>query len=216
MTISAAQPPPVAPITPAQRDALAAAKRAAGRLAFAPKLATFNGAGLLLAAAVSLAWAWTDPWLLAVALLLGVSGWVELESGKRLRRYRREAPVRLAVNQLVLLVLVVGYAAARLAAALTGEVSLAAELGKHPELAGLIENADDPQLRAAIEDMSGWVRAGMIATYGSLIVASLVAQGGMALYYWSRRKYVSELLERTPAWVLEVLTDDRHGTLQSR
>jgi hypothetical protein len=54
MSSVAAQLEPIAPISEPQRRAIQEAEVAASRFAFAPKLATWNGATMLLGAALSL------------------------------------------------------------------------------------------------------------------------------------------------------------------
>ena len=83
MTTVAAGLEPIAPISEPQKQALYDAETAARRFAFAPKLATWNGVGMLLGAALSLVLAVFDHALLLSAVVLGVCGWVELSAGKK-------------------------------------------------------------------------------------------------------------------------------------
>jgi hypothetical protein len=139
------------------------------------------------------------------AAVLASCGYFELASGKLLRAYDPRAPVRLAVNQLVLLALVVGYAALKLHAAFSGQVSLSAELASHPELATVLSQVDDPNVTQALDSIDEMYRWGIVAVYSVLIGVALLLQGGIAAYYFSRRKYVIAFLANTPAWVIEFL-----------
>jgi hypothetical protein len=200
---------PVAPISEPQRQALHDAETAARRFAFAPKLATWNGVSMLLGAALSLMLAVFDHALLLSAAVLGASGWVELSAGKKLREYDPTAPLRLALNQIVLMVLVVGYSLLKLNAAWTGQASLASELAQHPELAAMIEQLDDPSVERGLDSIGEMYRWVVVAVYSALISIALIVQGGAAAYYWSRRKHLIAFLASTPAWVLEFMRRPR-------
>jgi hypothetical protein len=196
---------PIAPISEPQRQALHEAEAAARRLAFAPKLATWNGVSMLLGAAVSLCLAFFDHGLILSAAVLGLCGYIELSAGKRLRDYDERAPLRLALNQVVLLALVVGYSILKLMAAWTGHVSLAAELAQHPELAAMLEQLEDPSVRETFESFGEMYRWGVVGLYSAVIVIALVVQGGAAAYYLSRRKHLRAFLASTPEWVVDFM-----------
>jgi hypothetical protein len=199
----------VPPISSAQQRALAEAELTAKRFAFAPKLASFNGVTLLLAAALSLLLSLSAPSGLAPAALLAVCGWIELSYGKKLRDYEPAAPLALALNQLALLVAIVAYAVWKLSAAVSGRLSLASELQAHPELAAMLDNFGDPALNDALAVMSDLFRTGLIVGYSALILVAVIVQGAVAYYYSSRRKHLREFLERTPAWVVEMMRRSR-------
>ncbi len=205
MSSVSAELEPIAPISEPQRRAIHEAEASARRFAFAPKLATWNGASMLLGAAVSLLLGLFDHGLLLSAAVLGACGYVELAHGKKLREYDPRAPLRLALNQLVLLVLVVGYAALKLRAALSGQSSLTAELAEHPELADMLSQVDDPNIVQALDSMGEMYRWGVVAVYSGLIGVALLLQGGVAAYYLSRRKHLAAFLANTPPWVIEFL-----------
>jgi hypothetical protein len=205
MSSVAADLEPIAPISEPQRRAIQAAEASARRFAFAPKLAAWNGGSMLLGAALSLVLGLFDHGLLLSAAVLGACGYVELAYGKKLREYDPRAPLRLALNQLVLLVLVVGYAALKLKAAVSGQSSLTAELAGHPELAEMLSQVDDPNVAQALDSMGEMYRWGVVAVYSGLIGVALLLQGGVAAYYLSRRKHVRAFLANTPPWVIEFL-----------
>jgi hypothetical protein len=49
-----------------------------------------------------------------------------------------------------------------------------------------------------------------LATYGfytAVIVLSVLFQGGLALYYFSKRRHLETLAEETPAWVQRVFRE---------
>lgn len=209
MSTVAAGLEPIAPISEPQKQALYDAETAARRFAFAPKLATWNGVGLLLGAALSLVLAVFDHALLLSAAVLGTCGWVELCAGRKLREYDPNAPLRLAVNQLVLLALVLGYSLLKLTAAFTGQATLATELAQHPELAAMISQLDDPKVAETLDSFGDMYRWGVVGVYSLLIAIAVIVQGGAAAYYWSRRKHVLAFLANTPAWVVELMRRPR-------
>ena len=61
--------------------------------------------------------------------------------------------------------------------------------------------ADGGSLDGRFEDM---FRSMAVAFYGSLIMFAIVAQGGAALFYFTREKYLREYRRRTPAWILQM------------
>jgi hypothetical protein len=44
----------------------------------------------------------------------------------------------------------------------------------------------------------------LVAFYGTVVVLSIVFQGGTALYYGTRRKYIERYVAETPAWVRDL------------
>jgi len=69
----------------------------------------------------------------------------------------------------------------------------------------MIDSFDDPAVHDALATMSDLFRTGVILGYSALIAVSILVQGGAAYYYLSRRKYLREFLEHTPAWVVDFL-----------
>lgn len=209
MSSVAAAANPIAPISEPQKQALSDAEAAARRFAFAPKLATWNGVGMLLGAGLSLVLAPFDYALILSALVLGACGWVELTAGKQLRAYDPRAPLRLAINQIVLMALVVGYSLVKLGAAWSGQATLAAELAQHPELSAVVAQLDNPAVTETLDSFNEMYRWGTLATYSLLIAIGLIIQGGAAAYYWSRRKHVVAFLAATPPWVIDFMRRPR-------
>jgi hypothetical protein len=39
--------------------------------------------------------------------------------------------------------------------------------------------------------------------YGGLAAVAIFGQGGTALYYWSRRRFVEAYLKETPRWIID-------------
>jgi hypothetical protein len=199
VTSSAPQPPPAAPtLSPAQvQQQFAAAHLAATKVRRAAGVATGDG------------------WMIAVfgglTFLFGLSGdlsglllggamcaiaFIEIEGAKRIRRLDPTVAKRLAYNQLALAAVLICYSLWSLHQASTG--GLSAELKAHEqELGAMGKEADDI------------VKLAYRILYFTLIAVAIFAQGGMALYYFSREKYIRRYVEQTPSWILEM---QRNGT----
>ena len=52
--------------------------------------------------------------------------------------------------------------------------------------------------------VEGLTRLITLAIYGGMIAVAVFAQGGLALYYFTRGKYVRAYVQQTPEWVLAV------------
>jgi hypothetical protein len=95
-----ASPSPAAHTAPAISDAqrieISRGAEREKRFAFARKLASFNGVGVGIFAAIALLSAVFDFSSLLVAFLLSVIAFVELNGGQRVARYERNGLVQLA------------------------------------------------------------------------------------------------------------------------
>jgi len=59
----------------------------------------------------------------------------------------------------------------------------------------------DAHMGKRFEDMA---RSLTVGVYGCLIIFAIVAQGGAALFYFTREKYLKDYRQRTPAWILQM------------
>jgi hypothetical protein len=203
---SGARPPvaPPSPLNEAQfavvREAAAAFKsiKRATRIAQSSSFITLFFA--LAAAPVTMLW----PSIAGVLITLGlfVIGSVEFIGHRRMQRADPTAARFLATNQLAFLGLIIVYCLIQMltfsteaakAEALSPEVR--AQLNEMPEMAGSIDSI--------IEKWAPLVTYGF---YGLVIVLSILFQGGMAWYYFSRRKFL-EAFQRQPAWVRRLLVE---------
>ena len=123
------------------------------------------------------------------AVLLGV-GLYERAQSKRLLQADTAAPLRLACGELVLLGAIVLYGVLGLTVLPGPTDLLQKQLGDTREL-GL----DVQKIAASISTI--W--------YTTAITISLLYQGGMALYFRSRRSHVTRYLEEVPAWAREAV-----------
>lgn len=190
------------PISDAQRIEIARGAEREKAFAFARKLASFNGIGVGIFAAISLLSAAFDPSSLLLAVPLGVIAFVELNGGQRLARYERNGLVQLACNQAALVALVAVYALAQIFSALDS----ASPLGEIMAQSGV------PSAELGVSDISTELgdfdelyRSAVTAFYGVVVAATTLAQGGCALYYYSRLKHLDRFLADTPRWVVDYL-----------
>jgi len=60
----------------------------------------------------------------------------------------------------------------------------------------------DPQLGRMLQPIENLTHLIAMALYGAMIAVALFAQGGLALFYFTRGKHIDAYLARTPAWIL--------------
>ena len=101
------------------------------------------------------------------------------------------APRILALNQVALSALIILYALWRLYQVSTGKGELAAAMAE----------VNDP---AVTEMVGSMARQVMTLLYGGLIAIAIFAQGGLALYYFTRARTLRVYLEQTPDWILQM------------
>jgi len=195
--------PTAAPaISDAQRIEIARGAEREKSFAFARKLASFNGVGVGIFAAIALLSAAFDTASLLLALPLAVIAFVELNGGQRVARYERNGLVQLACNQLALVALVAVYGLAQILSARDSASPLSEIMAQSG-----VQSAD-----LGIDDVSGELgdfdemyRAAVTAFYGVVIAATALVQGACALYYYSRLKRLDQFLADTPRWVIDYL-----------
>jgi hypothetical protein len=175
----------------AVQEQLAAARIAAKKIRRAVSYATFDAWTIAIFAAGSF----------ACGLIGGVSGvvlgmamaaiaWVEFKAVARVRRLDPAAARTLAWNQLAFSGMLILYALWSLHSVPTMS-SVASELG--PDAGDM----DSGQI-------DSWLRIGWFLMYGTLIAVAVFAQGGTALYYFSREKHIKEYVETQPPWVIQM------------
>jgi hypothetical protein len=193
-------PPPLPPtptdgfrLSPAQLQAVTDAQRRAAKIRRAISVAKFDawttgvfGALTLLFGLLSFSW---------VGLLLGIGmgivTFVEFRGAQRLRQLDPDAAKTLGLNQLFFGGLLIAYALYSLWGVYHDQSALLNEIKGAPEMKNLMMDAQ------SLAQMIG------LLVYGTLIAVGLFGQGGTALYYFSRRKYIDGYLRDTPAWIVD-------------
>ncbi len=186
---------PQAESTPSHAEYRAGLTRAAELhrpLARAAKVGIGNGTGYAIFGGLSLGFALVEGvdlvGLMIGAVLLAI-GFYERAQSARLLHADMAAPLRLAWGELALFGAIALYGAYGLTAPPVSS-ELLQQLGGAQEL-----GVDVQTIVAGVTTM--W--------YTSLIVVSLVYQGGMALYFRRRGADVARYREEVPAWAREVV-----------
>lgn len=195
--------PTAAPvISDAQRIEIARGAEREKGFAFARKLASFNGVGAGIFAAIALLSAAFDTASLLLSLPLSIIAFVELNGGQRVARYERNGLVQLACNQLALVVLVAVYGLVQI----LGAHDSASPLSEILAQSG-VQSADlgIDGVSAELGDFDEMYRTAVTAFYAVVIAATFLIQGGCALYYYSRLKRLDQFLADTPRWVVDYL-----------
>jgi hypothetical protein len=153
--------------------------------------------------ALPLALIWPSPAGVMIVVGLCAVGVVEFLGYRKMRRADPAAAVLLARNQLAFLGVIVFYCVLQMlsfsvddakAAALSPETR--AQLNIMPEMA-----------RAIDRDIERWAPIVTYGFYSLVVVLSVFCQGGMALYYNTRRKYLETFNRQTPPWVRRLLVE---------
>jgi hypothetical protein len=129
-------------------------------------------------------------WFLGAGML--ISAYVELTTVSRVKRLEPNAARRLGWNQIALAGLLLTYAGWSLYQSVYGPDLLASAAAEVPEAADMLA------------PYSGLARMISVAVYVGLACVAVFAQGGTALYYFSREKHIRAYREQTPAWIVEM------------
>ena len=155
-------------------------------------MARTDGWGVACAAVLTLLFGITTVSAVVIAVALAVVAFVELRMAGRLRRFDAKAPRVLGLNQLALGSLLVAYALFRIYQETHGAGEFAAIA------------ASDPDVAQALKPFEHLTRLVAVSMYSGLIAVAVIAQGGLALYYFTRARLVRAYLEQTPPWVVAV------------
>lgn len=179
-------------LTPEHLAELAAARQRMRKLRRAVVTANVDGWSVGVFGAATALFGLTDLPSLTLGLVMVGTAFVELRTAGKLRRLEVSAPRTLAFNQIVLGSALFLYATIRLWAVTHGEDEYAAIVAQTPELASMLGSVGD------------LTRTIMIAVYVTVMGVAVFAQGGMALYYFTRAGVVRAITTSTPAWILDM------------
>lgn len=174
---------------------LAAAARRREPIRRAARVATFNAWTAAILAVLSAPFALMGTVGLLAFVALAVVAWNEFRGRRRLLGCDPAGASILGWNQVGFLALITVYCLWELYSNLWGSASVEAQLRANPQFGAVIDS---------IEGFDQLYRTIAVALYGSVIALSIVFQGGNALYYFSRRKYVEAYLRETPAWAIDL------------
>ena len=176
-------------LTPQQLRELADARASHKYIRRAINVALFDGWTVAAFAIANCVCGLGDFQSMIVGAVLGVIAFVEIRGASQLRRLDESAPRRLAINQILLGLLLCAYAVWQIYQYLHGP-SPYAQL-----------SAADPKIGKRYDDMA---RSLAVAVYGCLIIFAIFAQGGAALFYFTREKHIRDYRQRTPGWIIQM------------
>lgn len=185
--------PQAGPLTPEQLAAVADAKRRRKRIDRAAGVAAFGGWATAVLAVLGTPFAFFD-WLSAVVVIgLAVVAYHEFKGRRLLKALDPDAPRLLGLNQLGFAGLIIAYSGFQIVTTLTGAGPYAEAIAAEPMLADTL---------GPIEDVLTWAS---LAVYATLMVGTILFQGGTAWYYFSRARHLRDYLEQTPRWVNDLI-----------
>jgi len=129
---------------------------------------------------------------LLLAAGMGYVAWREFRGAEQFRRLDPTAAPALAINQLVLAGILIVYALWQAYQSATAPSDLSAMTG------------GDAQLSNMIGPIDHLIRLLTLSVYGLIVLVAIFVQGGTALYYHSRQRFVKDYIARTPAWIIEL------------
>ncbi len=187
-------PSPEPPLEAPHLEELRQAHRRSRPLRRAALTASVSGWSTLALGLGAAPFAIGDLQTLALSLAFIALGYNELCARRALRRLEINAPMRLALSQLMLGGVIVGYAV--LSIADLGPIRLTA----NPVDAPLIQGGSIDQ-----ESIESMTRALSAAVYVGLIVGTVLFQGSTAIYYITRQRSLRRFLGSTPGWVIDTM-----------
>ncbi|HUS90596.1 MAG TPA: hypothetical protein VM695_02060 [Phycisphaerae bacterium] len=190
---------PGGPLTAEHMDQLAQAQQRAKKLRKAGGVAMFNGCTIAVFAGLTLLFGLVSPLFggldvtaLVMGLGLGAIALNEFRGRQLLRRFDRRAPRVLGLNQVGLMVLVIGYCAWMLWQVFAGPNPYAQDIARQPGLGDMLGPIGEVYKQLSL------------LVYGGVIAGTLIFQGLNAIYYFTRASHLRAYLDQTPPWVVEV------------
>lgn len=188
--VSVAEASVAAPSPEVLRE-LELAQARSGKIRKAVSVALFNGWTAGIFAALSLPFAFSSLVALLMSAILTIVAYNEFAGAKGLKRFDERAARKLGCNQIGFGLTLVFYALWSMYSTLTTPNEFQATLAQAGQAAAMFGSID--QLYRNIT----------LATYGGLILGSLIFQGGTAWYYFSRMRHIRAYVRETPAWLLD-------------
>jgi hypothetical protein len=192
-TSAAASPRTQAAPSPEQMQAIAQARRQGRRISRAAGIAAFSGWTMAFFAIITLICGFFSIPAFLLGAGLAVVASLELRGSKGLRRLDLSAPRRLGFNQIALSVMLIAYGGWGILSALTAASPYEAQLAAGGAVAEALEPIDRLQ------------RALTVLFYTAVIGFSVLTQGCLSAYYFTRRRHLASYLSKTPPWIVDML-----------
>ncbi len=200
----AAMPDP-SPLTEAHFRIVRQVVAARGPVRRAAKTARGSAFTILVVGVVSIPIALIFPTWLGIVVVTGICtiGVREYIGAGRMRRAEPSAAAYLGSNQLAFVALIVVYCVIQMATsspAEFGSTAISSEL--RTSLAQL------PEMQSSVEELIGsWAPLAVYGFYSLVILLSIGFQGGLALYYFTRKRHLEAARQVTPPWVERLLAE---------
>jgi hypothetical protein len=178
-------------LSPQQLAELGAARPRAKKIRYAIAVAKFYGWATAIFAGLTLIGG-LFHWIgLVMGAGMAAVAYFEFRGATRLRQLDPSAAKSLALNHVLLGALLVGYAIYSIWSMLNRQSFITSQLSSSPELATMGVEVEE------LARMIGWM------IYGAVGAVGIFAEGAVALFYLSRRKYVDAYVRETPAWIVD-------------
>lgn len=184
----APDPSPQGPLSGADFAAVEAAKKSGKRIWRAVRVATFDAWTAAVIGGSALAFGIFDRTSAIVGGAILTVAIIEFKGAAKLRRLDPAGPVICGANQLLLLAVIAAYCVWNL---LTPSTSVTQAIGNP---------MGDPVLESAANLTSTLLQA----FYVLVLCGSVLMQGLMALYYFTRAGVIRKYVRETPPWVIEL------------
>jgi hypothetical protein len=148
-----------------------------------------SGWCLTLFGGITLLMGLSDPAALAMGAGLLLCAILELRGAAGLRRLDPRSPERLALNQLLLAIVLVGYAGLRIFQSRVDPRPMSSSLSD-PQVA---------QMLGSFDDLARDITTGF---YGLIMLIGIVVPGLTAIYYKSRRKHLELFASTAAPWIV--------------
>jgi hypothetical protein len=171
----------------------------------AARTARFSAFTILVIGVAGIPVALFSPSSLSVLAAVGICtvGIVEYAGARRMQRGEVSASRLLGTNQLAFLGLIAAYCVTQMvsfSAAGTGTSLLPADMQSQlSQLQGLDQNLD--------HEMRAWAPLAACGFYSLVLILSVVFQGGLAIYYFTRRRHLLAFAQATPDWVQRLFNE---------
>ena len=199
------QPP--SPLTPEAQDQVRRAAALRRPVSSATRVALGSAVTMLLVAALSvpvLMLSFSATNLLVVLALIGL-GIQEYRGYRSLKRLAPAAPRQLGINQVCLLGLIVFYCAMQMATASSGDIKA---MVVSPEFRSALQQMPSGGgLNDLVAQADRWAPLAIYGFYSLVLLLGVLFQGGLAWYYFSRRKHLDRYLHAAPPPIRQLFTE---------
>ena len=173
----------------AQHDDASRGRKKINRALFTAGMSAWT---LAVFAALSLPFALFDWTSGLIGLAMGFIAYREFSGRHKLKQLDTTAASHLGWNQVLLCGLLIIYSVWQIVGTLTGPSPYAEAIATTPELA------------STLEPLEAMMQLVALAVYSSILIVGLVTQGGLSLYYFTRKKHIRKYIAQTPPWIVEL------------